>query len=618
MNLSKLLTLVMGGKSSVLDSLFDQGSSASITAVDATTTRITPVKHFSGAWAWFAVRSSQWAGVAQHFVIAKADHFSMNSGEWLACWATAADTDTWYLFDNVTIGAVDLEFYHDTPFPAGIIYVAAMPMYPFSRTQRKMAAWLANALVTDTASGTDGIVGNDTARDAGDGSGRTCPALPFYGFEITSGAGTKNNGLLTSGNHPSENIGRYMLEGAVDWLLTAGDLRDFLLDYFNFFVYPLLNPQGVWAGYFRSSPETPNSDNNRLWDGTGVNEAVDAFKTAWGDDFETTMEVGLDYHSWMAADGNKGLTNDSTTALWVAYIAAMQALDATFVMRADDATASMSFNYWQSLNANKLTGAPDHGGKTALGVSDWKTVGQRSMQALAKLVAQGYFANNPGVGSRDFNGSTDRIDWAAVANLTGSAVTVSAWVYSDGQAGNADYVLCLHRSGDAAIGLVVAVATATGINFYRAGTTALNVIGTVTSITSGWHNIICTHAGDITAAATVHIYRDGAEAAEYPIATNGAAEYAPTGKWSLGGRVYDDARNFDGKLAQVGVWNRVLTAAEIAALAAGYAPSVAAASGLQFYLKANTDSLVAAPGGEGTADGTNQVTGIGTGPTIYY
>jgi len=103
------------------------------------------------------------------------------------------------------------------------------------------------------------------------------------------------------------------------------------------------------------------------------------------------------------------------------------------------------------------------------------------------------------------------------------------------------------------------------------------------------------------------------------VTTNGATEDAHAGKFCMGGRTYDDARNFNGKIAQVGVWNRVLTAGEIANLAAGYAPDLAAASGLQFYFKGNTSSLVAVPPtSTGTADGTTSVTGVGNGPSIVY
>jgi len=67
------------------------------------------------------------------------------------------------------------------------------------------------------------------------------------------------------------------------------------------------------------------------------------------------------------------------------------------------------------------------------------------------------------------------------------------------------------------------------------------------------------------------------------------------------------------------VWSRVITSTEIANLAAGHAPDLAAATDLEFYWKGNTASLDdEITSGEGTADGTTSVTGVGNGPGIVY
>jgi hypothetical protein len=96
----------------------------------------------------------------------------------------------------------------------------------------------------------------------------------------------------------------------------------------------------------------------------------------------------------------------------------------------------------------------------------------------------------------------------------------------------------------------------------------------------------------------------------YSSGVNGATEAAITGLWAIGGRPSDDLRNFNGKVAQVGVWSRVLTAGEIVNLAAGQAPDLAAATDLEFYFKGNTSSLDdEITSATGTADGTTQLTG---------
>lgn len=205
--------------------------------------------------------------------------------------------------------------------------------------------------------------------------------------------------------------------------------------------------------------------------------------------------------------------------------------------------------------------------------------------------------------ARDFNGTTDRIDFASPATLTGSAVTISAWVYSDGPAGNADYILCLHCSGDTSIGLVFSIASSTSMNFYRAGSIAtLNVVGTVANSWAGWVHLLATHDGTFTNATTVHIYRNGTEVS-YPTQTNGNTEAAPSGSWSIGGRIFDDNRNLDGKIAFVGVWNRVLDAGEIAGLAAGNIPDTYSTN-LIFSAIHGSDYSNRVTSAAGTLDGT--------------
>jgi hypothetical protein len=619
MNKARFLTVQSGGGTTPTGFNFDQGSGA-IAEVSTDVYRITPRAHWDSKWAWWALRSGKFAGKTPHFLIAKASHFNMVANEWLACWAAAADTDTWYNFDNVTIGATDLEFYHNSAFPGGTIYIAAMPMYPFSRTQRKVAEWTANALASSPASATAYVIGNATARDNGDTRG-TIPALPYYGIKFANAtANTKNKAILASGNHPSENIGRFMFEGAVDWLLTTGYKQKVLLDWFEIWGYPCLNPQGVYGGWWRSSPQTPTSDNNRLWDTTGTNEAVDAFKTAWNTDVSNAVEAALDFHSWMAADGNKGEAGDSTTAIWAAYIAAVTALDAAYSQRADETTASKLGNYWRAWDVSKLTGHPDHGGVTTLGPTEWKLAGRRFIEALADMVAAGRFANNPGVGSRDFNGTTDRIDWANVDNLKGDALTISAWVLPSSTPSTVnEYVVCLHDASDASNGITLnLINSGDKIDFVRTGATGdyLWYDNSATVTRDAWNHILVTSDGGLLSGSAALYVRGSAIVQSF---TNGSgAEKEHTGSWSIGGRVYSDTRNLEGRIAQVGVWNRVLNATEIANLAAGYAPDLAAASGLQFYFKGNTSSLAASPGGTGTADGTTSVTGVGNGPTIYY
>jgi len=312
----------------------------------------------------------------------------------LATWAAEMDTDTWHSFDNQSVGAYDIESYHNDVFPAGDIYICPHPAYPFSRTQRLMTDWLADPRASDTASSTAGVIGTSTSRDAGDGSGRTVSALEFYGFKLTNNSGfTKNKAILVGGNHPNETLGRFQLEGALAWLLAGSAEAESLLDWFEFYVYPCTNPQGVWAGYTRSQPEDPTKDHNREWD-TGGLECVDAFKAAFLADTGGTIELGIDFHSGNAASGYM-VVEDHTAAMYDGFLTRMQAYNAQFSYAdlAIDGFLNYLWNHSYSCRLGLVVERMPVAG-TDLVVTA-KTQGQNAMKVLADMLADGLFTNGP-------------------------------------------------------------------------------------------------------------------------------------------------------------------------------------------------------------------------------
>jgi hypothetical protein len=598
---------------------FDSGSLDRYVLVDSTPTiRIEPKYHWNSEWLWFAVRSKSWAGKTPHFLINKADRFSTpTTEECQAVWSTSPDTNTWYKFANQAVGATDIEFYHDSAFPSGMIYVAYLPLYPFSRVQRKVTEWASSdPRVTDTPSSTNFILGYTTARDNGDG--RTVPALPYYAFMITNeNENTKNNMVLTAGNHPSETIGNFQLEGAVNWLLDGSPEAELILDWFNVYVYPCVNPQGRWGGWFRSCPEDATRDHNREWDDTAL-EDVHAFRDAMAADTGSTIEVSIDFHA-SAGDTNGYMwAVDHTSALYANWLAKMIEWQANFTY-ADNNYSTMLTQQWMTAFSSKLSITCEYGANHTDGIAEWVTQGEYAMLSIEAMLLEDVFTNGPAivqVGSYDFNGSTDRIDWASVQNLVGTPVSVSSWVKLDGFTTPNDYIFHAHASGNTNYALLVSLVGTSTIQFVRNGATILTKAGYTVALGSTWHHILVTHDGVITTHASAHVYIDNTECTTYVNEVNGATEVAPAGSWSVGGRIYDDTRNFDGHICQVAVWDRVVNSTERASLAAGYAPDVAAPTDLIFYWKGNTDSEVASPGGNGTADGTTYV--ADDGPTIIY
>lgn len=610
-NITQFLTVHSGGGPIQTGFNFDQGSYSTFAeTVTPGTYRITPIEHFNNQFLWWAFRSGQFAGKTPHFVVTNTHRrVAPATSERMCVWARSADTDVWYDFDNVTVGASDTEFYNNSPFPSGTIYVASLPVYNYARSARVFASWLTDARGTDLTDTT--LL---TARASVDG--RTASALPILAGMWTNNSGnTKNKLIFASGNHPDETTGRLALEGVMAWLLGGSVEAEFLLDWFEVYVYPNINPQGVEMGYFRSSPQTAASDNNRLWDTTGTNEAVDLVKTRMAADTGGAAAVGIDFHS--AAGERTAIAYfdvyDGTEGIYPALDAAYDSFQAqTFV--SDSSVTSMLRYLWRGTYSAAISAVFEISGRLATTIAQIRTSGQYVGAAISKMLASGQFTNNAVVGARDFDGATNRIDWANVANLTGQAVTISAWVYVDAIAHNS-YIFNTHASGDGNIATVFNFPDTTHLSFIRNGTTTYIWDGGWTVPTGEWIHCLITSDGGLLAGSTA-IYGNGAS--KTITFTNGSgAEVAGTGSWSLGGRIYSDIRNLNGKIAQVGVWSRVLSSGEIANLYAGHAPSTIA-SGLQFYFKGNTSSLTASPGGNGTADGTTSVTGVGNGPTIYY
>jgi hypothetical protein len=208
--------------------------------------------------------------------------------------------------------------------------------------------------------------------------------------------------------------------------------------------------------------------------------------------------------------------------------------------------------------------------------------------------------------ARDFNGTTDRIDWANIDNLKGDALTISYWVYLDAVAHNS-YVICQHDASNTVLGIVAGVPSTTALTFIRHRTDGGDFVwqaGSLSNLTGAWHHVLITSNGALLEGSVV-IYLDGTS--KTLTLTGSGTESEHTGSWALGGRIYDDNRNFDGKIGEVAVWGRVLSSTEIAQLAAGYYPGYVSTD-LLFYWSGDNNSLEATPGGTGTADGTSDYT----------
>jgi len=209
--------------------------------------------------------------------------------------------------------------------------------------------------------------------------------------------------------------------------------------------------------------------------------------------------------------------------------------------------------------------------------------------------------------ARDFNGSTDRIDYPSAFDTTGQAITISVWAWCDDDTPGAIQYLFNSASSGGVAGTIFYLPSgvSTALTFQRIGTASLVRTSNASQFTAGqWNHFLVTHDGVISTGASSHIYVNGTEVS-YILTENGSGETTANSGFQLGGRSSDDARNFDGRLAEPGVWNRVASAGEIAALAKGFPPS-----DFPYLLKFH-DPLIRAVGnrrgGAATLDGTTVI-----------
>ncbi len=65
--------------------------------------------------------------------------------------------------------------------------------------------------------------------------------------------------------HANETLGNFVLEGLVDFLVGTAPEAELLRKYADFYVYPMINPDGRFAGYNRSTVADESLDPNRYW-----------------------------------------------------------------------------------------------------------------------------------------------------------------------------------------------------------------------------------------------------------------------------------------------------------------------------------------------------------------
>jgi hypothetical protein len=236
------------------------------------------------------------------------------------------DNEHWSFFDNNALLATNTDkfrFSNSTPFTQNQVWIAYAIPYSYAKSVAHTQTVLASPWAAPTVSANaSGVIGQ--TRAGTDDIGRSIPALNLYAYRITdpstdSPSVPKRKVGLSTGLHAGETLGTYTLEGLIDWLISDDPRAAKLRKTTEFFVYPVLNPSGRYAGLNRTTVSNINRDPNGLWNENlwSANSYQDIRVTgqAMINDVSSTPGGGLDafidFHSTVPDYANPtGLPND--------------------------------------------------------------------------------------------------------------------------------------------------------------------------------------------------------------------------------------------------------------------------------------------------------------------
>lgn len=187
--------------------------------------------------------------------------------------------------------------------------------------------------------------------------------------------------------------------------------------------------------------------------------------------------------------------------------------------------------------------------------------------------------------ARVFDGTDDKLLYTTPSSVNSlTNVTIAFWLQRKGATGGG-YGRYFQKANIANIGyLEISADDSTSRLGFQASWSGNNVQRYVTQPTQDvWTSVVATYDNGANYTGA-HIYLDGTEPA-YVVEQNGTGSRdSDTTDLAIGNRVNaDNARACNAYQAEFAIWNRVLSAGEIAALAKGYSPRFFP-SGLVFYV----------------------------------
>jgi hypothetical protein len=303
-----------------LDATFDSGSvclspapasacddSGVYSTVSGNNVTLTGRDNFNGGtWKWLYFRANDVNGQQVMFQIGEdfaTGANSLNDHRMMYSY----DQVNWEFFDNNGRSGGAFHFSNNAAFNQNSVYVAYGQPYSYQRVVDHTNSIAASPWVSSTVSGNSSLIVGQSPGGTDD-IGRTITPKNLYGYKITDEdfAGPKQKIVLVSGVHSNETLGNHTLEGLVDFLLSDELAAAQLRRYAEFYVYPMANPDGRFAGYNRSTVQRRDVDPNRAWNPPTYIDPDDPSLTlsdiqtigeAIRDDTNEDVDYLIDFHS---------------------------------------------------------------------------------------------------------------------------------------------------------------------------------------------------------------------------------------------------------------------------------------------------------------------------------
>jgi hypothetical protein len=172
----------------------------------------------------------------------------------LPVWALSTNGTTFGAYARVPLSAVPVlvtstQHRFTLVTPPGVVAIRLAKYFPYSVTRKD--AWLAS------------IAGDPRVRSIAS-LGNSLQARPIHRIEFTDSTvpdAQKQRVWIHAGIHPSETTSYFTVEGFVAWLLSADPYAESLLDHALIDVLPMVNPDGVFLGNYRTTANSINLEN---------------------------------------------------------------------------------------------------------------------------------------------------------------------------------------------------------------------------------------------------------------------------------------------------------------------------------------------------------------------